>query len=51
MSSVLQIYHHPYMTKMLEVRGVMGWSGELAQKIPPYHTVPVLEHLGYSVGF
>lgn len=47
----MQIYHHPYMTKMLEVRGVMGWSGELAQKIPPYHTVPVLEHMGYSVGF
>lgn len=52
MSAAVQIYHHPFMTKMLQVRGVMGWSGEVAQKIPPYHTAaPILEHLGYSVGF
>lgn len=42
MTFVVQIYHHPYITRMLYVRSVMGWSGELAQKIPPYHTVPVL---------
>lgn len=51
MTAVVLPYYNPHITKYLLISSVMGWNGELPQQAKPYHTVPVLEHMGYSVAY
>ena len=43
--------HDPFITKLMYVANVMGWNQLIKQSLPPYHQVPVMEQMGYSVGF
>lgn len=43
--------HDPFITKLMYIANVMGWNQIIKQSLPPYHKVPVLQHMGYSVGY
>ena len=51
MTFVMLPNHDPFITKLLYVSNVMGWNQLYKQSVPPYHNIPIMEHMGYSVAF
>ena len=48
---VVMGYFTPTMYGFSRAKYIMGYNNITAQQIPPYPSVPHMEHQGYSIGF